>query len=298
MRQRRVGAFIVALAGAALAAPARAAVSGGLKQTVGSQGYAGTKLYVDLGGDLHIRPSYSQYRSDTSSGTYKTISARLGYDKEHWGVGMTAGGSPKQNGYSNRIVGFDAMLALSPSLTKSRGGLGRRDNDTEGRGLRVELGGGVQHTAHREEVGVAGARRAGGAVEIGQTDLELMAAAEAFLVRLDASFVKSTYNKDLGELDARSGQITALAGLNSLISGFPAQSSSLRLETTWLPRVTPFVSYTRTAFKIAQPASDSVAVGASLRLKIVGLTASYERYDPGGGESIRNYYSFGASLRL
>lgn len=113
------------------AVPARAFVRAGVKQTLGSQKYAGTCFFGDIGRDFHVRPSYNQYRSDVSSGTYKTIAVRLGYDQDSWGVGFTGGGSPKVNNYSNRFFGVDGVFSFSPG---SGGPRRRLVNVREGEG--------------------------------------------------------------------------------------------------------------------------------------------------------------------
>lgn len=272
----------------------------GVKQSVGTHNYSGTSLYADFGGDVHIRPSFTSYHSDDSSGTYKTISARLGYDTKLWGVGVTGGGTPRVNGYSNRFFGADAVVSLTPTGSgpvKRIKGSDQGGGAARGKGLaRVDLGAGILHTTHTDEFQAGGARRAR-SIDIGQTDLNASVGVSVLKNLISADVTKSFYNKDLSAVLARGARAQSVQGLSPVIQGFPKTSVNLRLEMSMLPLVTPYVGYTRTTFELSQPAANAYSVGGYVEFEILEVSASFQRYVQSGRPD-QNYYGLGASLRF
>ncbi|MBI5629519.1 MAG: hypothetical protein HY921_01405 [Elusimicrobia bacterium] len=298
---KKYGAVFLAAAALGSALPARALFfNAGASQTTGSRNYSGTRVYADFGDSLHVRPSFSAYHSDSSSGTYKTISARIGYDLPFFGVGLTAGGSPTVNGYGNTFFGADAVVSLSPTgsgpirrIKASEQGGGK----ARGKGVaRVDLGAGLLYTAHRDDLQAGGARRSR-AVSVGQTDLGASLGV-SFLGNLaSADLTKSVYDRDLRALSLRPAQTLAPQGLAAVIQGFPNTSAHLQFEMGMLPLVSPFVSYTRTTFELGEPSLNAYALGAYAELMMVEVSASYQRYAQ-SGRADRNYFGLGASLRF
>lgn len=279
--------------------PARAFfLKTGLKQTTGTGRYVATDVWAHFGDDWSLKPRYSQYHSDSSSGTYKTLSLRAAYDTKLWGLGLSAGGTPKVNGYSNRFFAIDATVTITPTGgSKSKRTAGGSDQEERGKGLaRVDLGAGLTHTTHQDEFQADGVRRAR-ALNIGQTDLDASVSASLFRTVATVEVTKSLYDRDLNAQSPRAAQAVSRSGLASVIQGFPDTTAFARFELSMVPVVKPFVSYARTTFKLRQPHSDAYAVGGFAGLKFVELTASYERYVQAGRPS-QNYFGLGAALKF
>ena len=102
---------------ATLAVPAAAAgVSLGVDQTLGSDNYRGTKVKasLDLTDAIYVAPSFSTYRTDSSSGSFNTFVLRGGYETGPVALGAEAGVQPKTNGYKKSFVGADLTFSLTP----------------------------------------------------------------------------------------------------------------------------------------------------------------------------------------
>lgn len=293
--------------------PAAAYFDASFTQTFGSNRYRGTKLWADFGGDVHFKPAFSVYRSDVSNGTYKTLSARLGYDTKQWGAGVTAGGSPKVEGYSNGFFGADLTFSLTPGGDRAvRRIPGSPEGKApKGRGLaRIDVGGSLFHTKHRDETQAPaappagppdrrGPRRRAAAVTIGQTDLSANAGVSLAGLHVSAEATVSRYDKDLDALAASPAAVTRLPGLAAVIQGFPKASLNAQLELGLLPMVDPYVSITRTKFQMSGvPDSTAVTIGASAGFEIVEVHGSIERYLPGGGSAAQTYVGLGAGVRF
>lgn len=273
----------------------------GVKQLAGTNNYSSTRFYAHFGGDnLHLRPTFSTYHSNTSGGTFNTYSARLGYDAMLFGAGLTAGVTPRIDGYSNRFVGIDGVISLSPTglgPIKRIKGSDQGGGAARGKGLaRVDVGAGISHTTHKDELNAARVSRAN-SLTIGQTDLSGSVGASFLGNLITLDLTKSFYDKDLGAVSARGGRAQVLTGLSNVIQGFPNTSASVKFELAMLPLINPFVSYTRTTFELSQPASNAYAVGGFAQLQILEVTASYQRYVQ-AGQPDNNYYGLGASLRF
>ncbi|MBI3553418.1 MAG: hypothetical protein HY077_13060 [Elusimicrobia bacterium] len=273
----------------------------GAAETLGSQHYAGTSAYVKVKkDDYSLKPSYSQYHDDFSSGTYKTLAVRGAYDTKAFGLGATVGGTPKINGYSNVFFGVDGILSITPTggkASKRIRGANQVENNARGSGLaRIDLGAGLTHTTHRDDIGAAGRGRTN-SVTLGQTDLSGSAGVEVLDNWLSLDVTKSVYDKDVAGLNARGSRVIVLPGLSSTIQGFPNTSASVRYEYEAFPIVVPYATYTHTTFLSGVGHSDSVKAGGYAEFDIVEVGGSYERYVQPGFPG-RNFFSLSASARF
>lgn len=296
-------------------APARAGgwwFNGGARGTAGSQHYWGSDWWAKIGHeDYSVKPMFSLYRSDVSSGTYKTLSARAGYDTKLFGVGATVGGTPRTNGYSNTFFGFDGVVSLTPGARGPEKRISSSDESAgpaRGKGLaRVDLGGAFKHTTHRDSLQAAttgdAGRRGGRAVarpsalSIGENDLTASAGVSVLDCLLSVDLTKSFYDRDLRGANPRALEAVRLSGLSSTVEGFPNTSTAVRAEAGMLPVVTPYVTFVHTRYELSQPDSNAVTVGAYVELGIVEASASLEHFvQP--GQPNQNYGSLGATVRF
>ena len=275
--------------------------TGGLSQNIGNRNYQGTNAYLDIGGDLHVRPSYSSYHSDDSGGyTLKTYGARVGYDATIWGAGVSAGATPKVNGYRNNYVGADAEVSISPTGSgpvKRITGTQQGGGEAVGKGLaRIDFGVGAAHIQHTDDLQAGGAAR-GTPLGIGQNDLKGTVGVSFLdnLISVDAT--KSYYDHNLDKINARPAQVQNLAGLSSTIQGYPDTSANFRLEMGMMPVVKPFVGYTRTTFKQGAPGMGAYTAGVSVELLMVEVSATYQHQVVKGFPS-ENLFGIGAGLRF
>lgn len=294
-----------------LCAPASAFwFNGGIKQTAGSQGYYGTTLSVTAGHhDFSFKPEYSTYRSDVSGGQFRALSGRLAYEPSWYGVGASAGGTNRVEGYYNRWFGFDLSASITPSKEgpKKKISAGAVDSAGPARGeglLRLDFGFDLRHTVHVDRFEAApGTRRAailrrnGREFEIGQTDFTGSIGASLFGNMISFDATKSRYTRDIGGNNVRANTALRLRGVGPTVAGFPDTSVTGRFETSMPPVVTPYIQYTRTRFVIGQPDAHTLGLGGSLELGIVEVTAGYERYTQRGTDA-QNYFTAGGTLRF
>ena len=130
---------------------------------------------------------------------------------------------------------------------------------------------------------------------INQTDLSVFAGAGFLSSRLSAVYTASSYYKTLNAVN-RAPQAVNMAGLTSIVQGFPATSVNIRLDWSNMPFVAPYISYTKTKFKLSQPDSKSYCFGANIDLTMLDVTASYEIYDNGIDKD--NYISLAAGIKF
>lgn len=291
MRVRTLAAALLALCWT----PGHAAHTAGLDLTFGSHSYFGLKAKagVQASEKLTLRPALSLYRSSLTDGTPKTLSLGASYDPGSWLYNGFLAYSPPTGGYRSFSLGGDATRTLYEAPDGADGGLEF-----------AELGGGIAYTRHTDDFQVAARNRRGvlvrrtGSANVGQTDLSLLGAAGFSPVEFSGELDKSLYTEDLDDILARGALVTRIPGLSSVVSGFPDTSVHLRADLTLLERVTPFLSYTHTSFKADAPPSNSWTAGAAWRLKPWRLSASIERYYPGGGSQALNYLTAGAALEF
>lgn len=297
---------------AAFAAPASAGVSFGLDQTLGSSNYRGTraKATLDLSDEIYVAPSFSTYRSDTSSGSFHTFGLRGGYETGPFAVGVEAGFQPKTNGYQKTYAGGDVTFSLTPGGSKhgrKMAGPSSEGSETFGAGLAgVDVGGAVMHTRHADDLAASGLTAMGrrrtavartSKLTIGQTDVSIFAGLRFLITELSAEVTKSVYDKNLDAANAREAQALSLSGFGATVQGFPDTSANVKLKWKTLPLVQPYLSYTRTKFKLGAQPSQAYEVGGTVGLKMLSVKASYQRYTQ-KGYADQNFFSVGAGLNF
>jgi hypothetical protein len=285
----------------------------GALETVGNENYRGEYGYVDFGDNLHLRPTFSAYHDDFSSGTYKTLAARLAYDTPGGGFGIYGGGTPEVNDYSNRFYGADALISFA---TEESAPAPKRDvvlgqgvgedlqEDTTPRnegpswGLaRVDLGAGVTRTLHAESFTPSIIPTASsGSVTVGQIDyrgtVRLLLLRSYFTVDV----TESRYDHALSDADTEA-QVQNLAGLDANIQGFPDTSVSARVDLSMVPLVTPYGSYTHTTFELSQPSLRDYMVGLYFHTRYLRINGSYQRLVQQGQPTL-NLTSVGVTVHL
>ncbi len=280
-----------------LCLPASAGVTVGADQTFGSGNYRSTKVHatVDLSEELYLSPSYSQYRSDYSSGTRRGIGARLGSDARLLGWGLEGNHQPKVDGYQRSSFGGDLSYFLVPQ------------DETFGWGLTgAELGVALTRTMHSDEFSAAGPRVSGRrppgpprveTFSIGQTDFGVFGTVKFRHAWLSGGLTKSHYDKTLDLGDARVIQALELSGLEGIVQGFPDLGWDLKLTWRTFPGVRPHVSWARTTFRLGDPPSDGLGLGGAVEAGRFTLKTSWERYIQAGAPKL-DYFSLGTSVNF
>ena len=300
-----------------LAVPARAHAfwfNGGVKGTVGTEEYRGADASAQIGGDhLSIKPMFSEYSSTATVGTFKTASVRIGYDTDLFGIGVTGGGTPRIDGYSNVFGGVDGVLSLTPGsggpvkrITPGQGSAG----GARGEGLtRIDIGASFMHTAHRDSFqaapgqigvrgpGVFGAPRPITPLTIGQNDLTGSVGIKLLGLLFSGAFTKTVYDKDLTTNLVRALPVVRLNGQDVTTQALPDTNTAFRLELDQLPLITPFATYVHTRYKVGQSNSNALTVGLNVELSILEVVASVEHLAQVGAAD-RNYISLGANVRF
>lgn len=294
---RTLAAAVLAL----FAVSARAGVSVGVNQSFGRDDYEGTNLYAagSFGG-FSVAPEYRRYSRKGQTAT-QSAQIRAGWDSRWFGAGATAGGVFKNAGYSAVFGGADFAFTLSPageSGIRRIGGPGRAGAPV-GKGVsRVDFGGGVLSTAHRQDSAAGGP-----VVKLTQHELSAFAGASVLGTLFSVRGAKFVYSQDLktaASLPAT--RWTPLVGLTPFFNGFADSSVHARAELPALPMIRPHASWTYTSFKElaggARP-GDSRAYGAGLTvgLELLAVEASYQYVDISRGRD-SSYASLGASLRF
>lgn len=287
-----VGSMLVPCFGSA------ASFEGSVAPVFGSSGYSGGSGYVELRSEngFYVRPRANFFSTSQSSGTYKSIYGRIGYDAELFSIGLEAGGTPQLNGYSNTSVSGDVTFTLK-SGGKSTGRLAGPEARGEvgrwGEGLaRVDVGASLGYVSHHDEATATLPQ-----FKLGQTNVSGFAGVKFFGLRASGQITKSLYDKAIPTWAAVQPN-TELVGVRNLLSGFPDYSTNLRLEGCKLFVFAPFASYTYTTFKLNQANSNALELGVGLNLGMLEVRGAYQYYDPGGGMTKRNYETVGASLNF
>lgn len=298
------------------ALPARAGVTAGADQTLGTAGYRKTKVRasVDIGEAFFLAPSFSTYRSNSSSGSYRTFGLRAGYETGPLAFGAEVAVQPKTNGYKREEIGGDVTFSLTPGGSKhgrKMAGPSSGGEETFGAGLAaVDVGAGLRFLRHSDDLQAApssgggagpGPRRPsaarGATLTFAQTDISVFGGLRFLVAEASVEVVKSAYSKNLDALNAREGQALDLSGVESTVQGFPDTSANARLTWKSLPLVKPYVSYTHTTFKLGSAPSNAYEVGAKAGLNMITVKAGYEHYAQKGFAD-RNFYTLGAGLNF
>lgn len=274
---------------------------GNANQVMGTQEYQGTKATAKFfQDDYSFTPAFSEYHDESSSGTYQTFSGRLGYDKKLYGLGLSGGMTPMLNGYSNAFAGVDAVLSITPtggSAPDRIRGVQQGRSGSSGKGLaRVDLGGGVTYTDHRDNLGAGNIPRAH-TLSIGQTTVNGSIGLAILENLISFDIAKSAYDHNLGAVNARPAQVQNLTGLPQTVRGYPNTSTSVRLEMTMVPMVTPFGTFTHSTF-MDTTRTDAYTIGGYVDLQMLEIMGSYTRYTQANVQAGLNYFQMGAGLRF
>lgn len=275
----------------ALAVPARGyRLDSGIRQTWGTNNYRATSFSADFGDDFHYSPSYSQYSSDTSSGTFRTYAMELAYDTDNFGLSASGGVTPRVAGYASYFWGL-------------HGTLGRELNDD----WSIDLGGGYLRTVHDDEFQIEARGRRNGrefiirrpaSFTMTQNDASLSASVGYRIHTWSVEGTRSFYDKDLAQVSARSSQVNTLAGINASVQGFPKSSAYLKWKVKFHDVFKPYVTYTRTVFEINQPHSSTYGIGFNSKIReIWDAGISYQRYVQSGSPP-QDYYKSSLSVAL
>lgn len=285
-----------------LAVPPAQAIDLGLRQTFGKDGYKGTNVYGEFdSGPLSLRPEADIYSTDFTQGTYKTVSARLGYDTSVLGLGVTAGVTPENDGYKNAFGGADAVVTLSGTGGGSRrirtSGSGAPRGTTQGL-ARIDVGAGVLVTDHEDQFGASHAALSS-ENKLVQTDLNLFAGMSFAGLNLSGNFTTSSYDKTI-DATFRPAPRLALNGIDTRVQGYPETSLTLRGELPFLPMINPFAVFNRTTYKSSPVTTNTYGVGGSIGLQMLELYGSFEVTHPTGASGLSDVsgVTVGASLRF
>lgn len=267
-----------------------------MNQRFGSGGYSQTDASVLWGGDtLSIRPKFSTWKSDTSSGTFKTYSLRADYSGKALKAGLEGGVQPKTDGYDKKYVGGDISVSFYPN--------GEDENSLY---LRLDLGLAAMLTFHADEYQLATSGSSSGKGHSGastlrtkpfdlqQRDYTVFAGAGVGMLELSGDYTKTNYNQTILPTD-RGSQDLAISGLDHVTQGFLDNSWSAKLKLM-AGAFRPYVSYTSIRMLDLTDRELSYSAGLELKLKIIKLRASYELYKPGNGQDDSSYYGCGATL--
>jgi len=273
---------------AAVSARADDGGSAGADLTVGSNGYRAVRARAsfDLPDSVYLAPRAAFYRSDEVNGTYKLFGLRGGYEPGRWSFGADAAVQPRVDGYEKSSLGADAAYSFPLS-----------DSDKK---AAFDLGGGVVLTRHSDRFAAAGRGLGRGAERtaefaVRESDLFVFGALRSRAAVLSGRATSSSYDRDLAAANARRELLTGGGGFDAAVFGFPDTILSATLRIKAIPRVEPFVSYTRTTFELGDPPAHAVEAGATVYLGRAGLSASVERYRQQGFAD-RNYLTLGATL--
>jgi hypothetical protein len=268
---------------------------GGVVATTGEDGYSGGKVFLIVGSDnMWLKPALDYYKSDTSDGTYKTYSLRAGYDKDLYSVAGGLGSTPEVNGYKNTYIESDITFTLTSNGSRKGRLAGPQSSHgaSGGKGLaRIDIGGAAKHIMHKYNAsGILLDSRS-----INQTDLSAFAGLKFFMTRLSINYTASSYDKTLNALD-RDPQAVSVTGLTSIIQGLPEASVNLRLDWSNMPFVAPYVSYTKTKFKLTTADSKAYCVGANIDLTMLDVNVAYQIYNNGNTKD--NFLTLAAGLKF
>ncbi|MEK7743864.1 MAG: hypothetical protein AAB578_05710 [Elusimicrobiota bacterium] len=282
-----------------LSSPAHAVFLGGVGQTFGKDEYKGTSVHAGVNlGAFSITPEYNRAQDKNSNGAISAAQLRLGMDTRWAGIGASAGRTFPHQRYSNYFGGADVSFTISPmgeGGVRRIGGPGRGGAPT-GKGLaRVDFGGGLLHTQHREEATGATAEK-----KLGQNDIHAFVGASFLNVLLSGRLAKSAYSKDLNTAAAPYPGRTLITGHLPIGGSFPDTSLHLSGEFTAFPMVAPYATYTVTQFKeiasVKAPETKAVGLGLRVGLEMLAVNASWQRIAWTGNNA--SFFNLGADLRF
>lgn len=266
---------------------------GGLTGTTGPDGYSAYKLNLLIGeGDLAFEPSLTRYTSDALDKTYTSVGLRGAKETESYTLGAEAGMTPKVDNYTNKYVGADFTLSLTPtSGGKSRlAGPGARGMARGGEGVtRVDVGAALKHTIHTDSSGATD-------LDTAQTAATLFAGAKVLMLNLSASFTGYNYGDD----DASANGF--VPGHSFITVAKPRSSVNARVDLpSTLPMVTPFAGYTVTKYKGGSAAaetdeSSAILLGGYVDLNMLVANVTYQIFSY--ADDTDSFISIGAGLKF
>lgn len=304
----RLAAAVLALFAAAPAGavPGLPGFSAGVFQSFGTDKYRGTDVYAAAAlGDFSVAPEYRRFEETGLNGPRHAASVRLGWDGRWLGTGLSGGFMPAKAGYNALWAGADLAITLSPTGEGKIRRIGgpSRGGAPVGKGLaRVDLGGGVQVTQHRQAASGAAA-----AAKLTQTEVNAFAGASFLGVLASARAAKFGYNADLknAALTLPAAVWTPVAGHLRYANGFADATLNLGVELPFFPLVTPFAGATYTKYRELAAASggrpgDTKAYTAGLRvgLEMLAVEGQFQHVAQSGSAKERNYAGLGAQLRF
>ena len=300
----------VALLCASLAAPVRAAVSAGVSEATGNNGYQSIRgtASVDIGQSWTLTPNYTRYKTDFTNGAYNDYGLRLGYETGPLALGVNGSVLPVVNGYSQASAGGDLTFTLTPGGSPHGRKMAGPDSDgaqTFGAGLAaVDLGVAVQQIEHRDDLQTNGSGPFGptssraAPYELGQTDLSAFAGLKFLFTELSAQVTKSRYDKSLsGQQNVRAAPYLSLVGVTGIAQGFPDVGYNLRLKWKTLPFVQPYVTFTHETYQLGETPSNAFQAGGTVGLQMLSVNAGWEHVSQTGTPS-RDYITVGAGLNF
>jgi hypothetical protein len=296
------------------AAPSRAAVSVGVSEATGNDGYQSVHAdgSVDIGDSWTLSPNYTRYKTDFTNGTYNDYGARLGFETGPLALGANASVLPSVNGYSQASVGGDLTFTLTPGGSPHGHKMAGPDSQgadaqTFGAGLAaVDLGVAVQQTEHRDDQMLAtpGGNPFGpvtaraNPLELGQTDLSAFGGLKFLFTELSAQVVKSQYDRNLsGAQTLRAAPYYSLLGAMGIEQGYPEVGYNLKLKWKTLPFVQPYIAYTHMTYELGESPSNAFQAGGTVGLKMLNVSAGWEHYTQTGTQT-RDYITVGAGLNF
>lgn len=288
-----------------LAAAPAGAIQLGVDQTFGPTEYKQTSFQAQFGGDrLSLSPQFSLHEAK-ATGSFKTLSARLGFDFPMVGVGFNAGTTFKESRYSSLFGGAEIALTLSAGGGKAGrrriGGAGR-SGAPAGKGLgRIDLGAGGLLTRHKLDA--AGTSPGG---ELDQRDVYGFVGAAILGAHLSGRLTSSSYSKTINPAaglptTTNTSPRVAIEGHLGVLNGYPKSSLHLRGELPVFPMVLPWASYTKTSYEavaaVQPPDTSALAVGASIGLEMLEVSAAFQRVAVSNAGD-NTFVSLGAGLRF
>jgi len=269
---------------------ANAYFDGGLNYTSGSNGYSGQDAYILVGFDnIWIKPEYSAYKSDNID-TYRKYSGRVGFEKSAYTLSFFAGLTPEVNKYENKFGGADITFSLTPPSGNKKRMAGPNSGYTSrsGNGVtQIDLGAGVNYIAHTNQ-----------GKDLAQIDASFFAGAKILMAQISANYSFSSYDKTMTLANVGGLAMNEkVAGINSNLTGYPKSNVNVKVDLIGYPMLTPFISYTKTKFKLASTDDlNTYTFGAYIDLNMIGATVSYETYKLGNDR--KNFLSVSAGIRF
>lgn len=154
---------------------------------------------------------------------------------------------------------------------------------------RAELGFGVLHTRHKEQIAPIGPIN-GFEKSYGQTDLTPTLGLGAWDTDFTASYTRSIYDRFINDRPVQALRASS-RGANPVVLTLPRYQWRLDLQFGGLPAVTPILGFGYDAYKVIQPPQRTYSAGLRVKAGRVKATAGVDRVEYGGAYS--TYYSFG-----